>query len=712
VPQPDAEPTPPSGARRDAAPVAMSSSAVDLAETLVELTRTSVDETDSATIARDLIERVVQVLGADAGSVVHVEGDKLRTLASHEVDAGLERLQAGRPAGEWGFHRRFVAGEPAYLDAIDEGSVSTATFAAARAAGYRAYAAFPIRDGSRLDGALIAAFERPLPELLIDERTLQAIGRVIDISFANQRLRRVAIASEERYRTLFERSPDALIVQTLDDVVIDANPAAIELYGEGVVGSNASHLAVIDPDVIAALHEEIATKGATRWVGIGRRLDGQTFPVEVEATRLQVDGVDRILDLVRDTTERDRLQGELLQAQKMEAIGLLVAGVAHELNNPLASILAFSQLIRTDRSLPPELRGQADMLIQEARRTHRIVKGLLDFARQRPPERLPTSLREIVDEVLSLQSYTFSPTRIEAIVEIPDDMPAIPLDRAQIEQVLVNLTLNAAQAILSQSERGTIRIAASAHEAPDGTEIVRLSITDDGPGIPEDLRSRLFVPFFTTKSPGQGTGLGLSVSFGIVAGHGGMLRHEVTPGQTGTTFVIELPVRPPPTGTPSAPASGAATGRPTSGSSPTARVSAAAAPGPGSSPESAPAASGPRILVLDDEPSIRDFLGRILRRSGYVPVAAVDGAAALEIVRSDPPHAILCDHRMAGMSGIAFHEAVVEIDPALARRFAFMSGDVLNPELHNFAATRGIVLLAKPFDIESVARTVSQIVAA
>jgi CheY-like chemotaxis protein len=119
----------------------------------------------------------------------------------------------------------------------------------------------------------------------------------------------------------------------------------------------------------------------------------------------------------------------------------------------------------------------------------------------------------------------------------------------------------------------------------------------------------------------------------------------------------------------------------------------------------------PRVLVLDDEASIRDFLARILRRNGYEPVAATDGASALEIVRTNPPRAILCDHRMAGMSGIAFHEAVSEIDPSLARRFAFMSGDVLNPELHDFAVARGIVLLAKPFDIETVARTVARIIA-
>ena len=679
-------------------------------ETLVELTRMQVDAGDPAAIVDDLLKRIIFVLGATAGSVVQVDGSHLRTLASRDMDPAIERIQVERPASEWGSLKRFASGTPAFVASITEDSVSAAAFRAASAAGYRAYAAFPVRDGTRLVAVLFALFHQPAAELPIDQRTLQGISRVVDISFANQRLRNTAIASEERYRTLFERSPDALVVQDLDGTVIDANPTARKLFGDAVTGSHVLQLTTMDEGELAGLRRTVSTDGAATWVGVGRRLDGRTFPAEIEAARIQIEGVERVLNRVHDTTERDRLGQELLQAQKMEAIGLLVAGVAHELNNPLASILAFSQLIRTDQSLPLELHHQADLLIQEARRTHRIVKGLLDFARQRPPERLPTSLREIVDEVLGLQSYTFAPGRLEAIVDIPDDIPAIPIDRAQMQQVLVNLTLNAAQAIRSRSERGTIRIVAATATTDEGEEVVRLSITDDGPGIPAELRSRLFVPFFTTKAPGEGTGLGLSVSFGIVVGHGGMLRHESGPGGIGTTFIVELPVR-------------QANGPPTAVQSVAALAAAATAPDPDPSPDSVPdqaapaeagspsTASGQRILVLDDESSIRDFLARILRRRGYEPVSAVDGASALEIVRADPPEAILCDNRMAGMSGIAFHEAVEAIDPGLARRFAFMSGDVLNPELHDFAVARGLVLLAKPFDMESVARTVDQLVA-
>ncbi|HEX7222735.1 MAG TPA: PAS domain S-box protein [Candidatus Limnocylindrales bacterium] len=680
-------------------------------QTLVELMRLPDEATDEAAIAQYLLERIVSVLGAAAGSVAQVDRGRLRPLASHNMPPALRELQETRPPSDWGFHRRFSQGWTAYVQSIEAGAVSPEILEAAGAAGFEAYAAFPIRDGDALHGVLIAGFTQPAHDLPLDERTIEAIGRVVDISFANERLRRVAMASEERYRTVFERSPDALVVQSLDDVVVDANPAAMDLYGSDVIGRHVTELADIDHADLAASQQAVLEHGGSTWTGTGRRLDGSTFPEEIESAPIRIAGEDRILTLVRDTTERQRLQQELLQAQKMEAIGLLVAGVAHELNNPLASIVAFSQLIRTDPNLPEDLRHHADLLIQESNRTRRIVQNLLDFARQRPPERLPTSLRELIDGVLALQSYTFGPSRIEPILDFPDDIPPLQLDRAQIQQVLVNLTLNAAQAIRTRAERGTIRIVAR-HEARDGGQLVRLSITDDGPGIPEALRSRLFVPFFTTKSPGEGTGLGLSVSFGIVAGHGGTLRYEPGPGGIGASFIVELPV--------DAEDAGGAGARdaPTTaellraGAPPPPPAPTPAAPTPTTSSTPLAADQPARVLVLDDEASIRDFLARCLRRAGYEPIVAGEGAVALEIVREDRPDAILCDHRMAGLSGTAFHDAVAEIDPNLARRFAFMSGDVLNPELRDFAVARGIVLLAKPFDIDTVGRTVEQILLA
>jgi two-component system NtrC family sensor kinase len=393
----------------------------------------------------------------------------------------------------------------------------------------------------------------------------------------------------------------------------------------------------------------------------------------------------------------DRLQQELVQAQKMEAIGQLVSGVAHELNNPLAAIVAFSQLIRRDPRLPDDLRHDADLLVQEADRTRRIVQNLLDFARQRPPERHPTPLRALVASILDLQAYLISSSRVTVEVDVAADVPPVPLDRAQMQQVLLNLTLNAIQAIRSRGGGGRVTIRARRDTGVDGGEpTVRIDVADDGPGVRAEHVDQLFVPFFTTKEPGEGTGLGLPVSFGIVAAHGGRLRFEPT-GGGGATFVIELPL--------ALPAESVPTGAPVadSASLPETELDGGRRSGPSAASPDSPR---PRVLVVDDEPAIRAFLAKALARAGYDAVLAEDGPDAVALVRERPFDAALCDHRMAGMTGTEVYDALVALRPELATRFVFMSGDVLNPSLREFADSHGVALLAKPFDVESVGRTV------
>jgi CheY-like chemotaxis protein len=384
----------------------------------------------------------------------------------------------------------------------------------------------------------------------------------------------------------------------------------------------------------------------------------------------------------------ERLRQELAQAQRMEAIGQLVPGITHELSNPLAAIMAFSQLIFRDPRLPADLRHDAELLIEEAARTRRIVQNLLDFARRRSPERHPTSLGPLIDSVLDLQSYAIGAHGIQIEVAIDPDVPPVELDRAQIQQVLLNLTLNAIQA-LSATRGGRLRIHARV-ERRGMDSFVALSVVDDGPGLPEELRDRIFVPFFTTKSPDEATGLGLPVSADIVAAHGGRLRLEPDAAGQGAAFVIELPI---PTALASQPS---ASGAP--------RGAAGTLPPSGDSVDGR--GKRARILVVDDEPSIRRFLFKALENAGFEPVLAATGQDAIDVVRDGPVDGILSDHRMAGMSGTDVYDAVVAIRPELRDRFVFMSGDILNPALRDFADTHGVVLLAKPFDLASVGRTV------
>ena len=241
----------------------------------------------------------------------------------------------------------------------------------------------------------------------------------------------------------------------------------------------------------------------------------------------------------------ERLQTELLHAQKMEALGQLISGVAHELNNPLAAIIAFSQLIRSDERLPADLVHDADLLVQEAERTRRIVQNLLEFARQRTPDRRPTQLHQLVERTIELNTYALRAGRIDVDMQLPGDLPLVLVDADQIQQVLLNLTLNAIQAIRASKPSGTITVSArvAPHAGPDGESRVRLTVEDDGPGIKESVRGRIFEPFFTTKEDGERTGLGLSVSHEIMAAHDGNLWFE--PGaDRGAAFLVDLPVAP------------------------------------------------------------------------------------------------------------------------------------------------------------------------
>jgi len=729
-------------------------SAAATLEALIGLTRLPVDAGDEPTLARSLVDRLRTALGARSGFFIRLDGETSRAVtADTGVDPGVRAAFDALPVAESTTVRRFRGGGSAFVEMLSGSSVDQDIVDAAGRAGYVAWAAFPIRDDGRLTSYVVLYFDEPPDWMSVDSRTLDAIGAIVSISIANFRLREGLVVSEERYRTLFEESPEAYLV--LDDAgrVVAANTAASRLYRlpDGTIAGH--HLADLHemssdrtdvptggpetdgpgPDGLATdgpgtdgppghsaedrateVDRLLAPGGRATMRGTGLRADGSRFPDEVFLSRVAIGHDRRVLARVHDLTEQERLQQELVQAQKMEAIGMLVSGVAHELNNPLAAIIGYSTLLRRDERLPEEMRHDAVMLLQEADRTRRIVQNLLDFARQRSPERHSTAVRALVASTLQLQSYSIRAGRIDMNVAIPSGLPAVDVDRAQMQQVLLNLTQNAIQAIRDDGQPGSIDVTAESGAGRDGRAVVRLRITDSGPGVPEHLRSQLFLPFFTTKAPGEGTGLGLSVSFGIVTAHGGRLWFEPGPNDRGASFVLELPVEGAPIADPPMPTPIAIVPPQTDGA--TERLAEPeSVRRAASDATAATAADGmddrPRVLVLDDEPSILAFLGKALAIAGYRAIITSSGSQAVAAVREAPFDAVLCDHRMSGMSGTEAYEAVTAVRPELRHRFVFMSGDVLNPQLVDFATQRGIRLLPKPFDLDTVGRTLRDVLA-
>ena len=348
------------------------------------------------------------------------------------------------------------------------------------------------------------------------------------------------------------------------------------------------------------------------------------------------------------------LPAETIRAQKLEAIARLAPGITHELNNPLAAIVGFAELLRTDPRLPDDMRRQAELLATETATTRVIAQTLLDFLRERPAERHATALPALIDAVLLLHGYRLASGQVDVIVDVAAGVPDLAIDRAGLQLVLVNLVQEAVDALLARGGPGRLEIRASREGAS-----VRITLAHDAqPGAPTAERERAW-----------------QVSSAIVADHDGSL------GRTGDGATIRLPIAPALTAPHEAPAGATAT----------------------------PRDAAIRVLILDDERSIGMLLEKWLRTSGYAPTVAYSGAEAIRLVRETPFDAVLCDHRMVGMAGTEVFDAIVTLRPELERRFVFMSGDVLNPELQGFVARRHVGLLAKPFDLDTVRRTLEAV---
>ncbi len=668
-------------------------------DVLDELTRVG----QAVRTADELAERSAILVGEALGAVgtayglLNSDGSGYATSSFIGVRQPLAAWLTSASPAERSAFRRWRAGEGSILERFERGHVTDETLEIARQAGVTAYAAIPIRVDDELAGGIVAYFDRPQGELQVDHQALDSVARIVGISLANFRHREQLEGSEARYRTLFDVSPDAYLLCDLEGGILDSNAAADRLYGGPLAGMAIDAFLDIDPTETERRREAVDRGEHRRYTGTARRKDGTYFPRESEASLVRIGEEPRYLVTVRDLTERQRLQTELVQAQKMETVGILVSGVAHELNNPIASIVGLSSLIGRDPSLSDDLRESARLLVDEAHRAGQIVRTFLDFVRSRPPERHLTAIKPLLESVRELQSYAHR-GHVEWVLDIEPGLPQVAIDRSQIQQVLLNLTTNAIQAMLSDRPSGTLEIAARRGPGNDGHRTIRISVTDDGPGVAASDRTKLFVPFFTTKSPGEGTGLGLPVSFDIVRRHEGRLRYEPAPGGRGSRFIVELPVELP-----------ASVGQ----DAPSVRTANRRADGANvvdRSPSGDPEGRRPRALILDDEEAIRTFLRKALKAAGFDPVVAVDGETAVAEIRAGPIDVALVDHRMPGMTGVETYEAAVAIRPELAGRWIFMSGDVLNPELHAFAEANDIRLLAKPFDLSAVTGAVAAVV--
>jgi len=374
------------------------------------------------------------------------------------------------------------------------------------------------------------------------------------------------------------------------------------------------------------------------------------------------------------------LQPQTLQTEKMAALGQLVSGIAHELNNPLTAIMGYAQLL-LGRGLRPVQHSEARKIFREVGRARRIVKNLLFFAREAKPERTQASLNEIVERTLALRSYELKVENIVVKRNLDSHLPLTLADPYQLQQVVLNLLVNAEQAILSSRGHGCIWIRTRRYPG----HRIRLEVSDNGPGVPSEISSRIFDPFFTTKPPGVGTGLGLSIIYGIVREHEGDVSWENRP-RGGTRFIVDLPV--------------------------VEAVLSGAGPKTSASIQPSRAGSGRRILVVEDEPIVAQLIADTLAEHTYTVDIVLNGREGLSRLAQRPYDLVICDLRMPGLDGPSLFDSLVKAGSPMKDRILFITGDTLARRSMDFLEKHRLSFLAKPFLVEELLLAVSKGLAA
>ncbi|MHB8143125.1 MAG: GAF domain-containing protein [Thermoleophilia bacterium] len=614
----------------------------------------------------EFISETRKLVGFDRLSIaIDVGGGMLRRLA-----------QNGKGPQEWKEELTFPAagslpgmvirsGEPYFSGDITAGSVSLGQEQLA-AEGLRSQLLMPLVAKGQVIGSLNLSSMKKDAYREADLEELKPVASYVALAIANQQLFEDVSRAKTEWEATFDSVTEGIVIVGKNHNIKRLNAAAAAMFGATIndllgrscheVIHNSSHEPGDCPMSRASLED--GPVQAEQETPDGRVLE-LTVDTMFDAEGRSVGAV----HFLRDITEAKRMRQQLLQSEKMVAVGRLVSGVAHEINNPLTGVIGYSQLLLS-QDIDENVKRDAEAIRREAERATRIVRHLLSFARKHKAERSPVDVNAVVKDSLELKGYDLRVNNIQVETSLGEDLPQTMADPHQLQQVFLNLITNAEQAMLETSGSGSLKVSTGKTQGN-----IRVVFADDGPGIPEELHDRIFEPFFTTKDVGKGTGLGLSVCYGVVEEHDGRIWVESGAGP-GAAIVVELPV-----------------------------VTAAVTGAPEREPQQPEHLTG-KVLLVDDENSIREVLAETLRRNGHEVETAKDGKAALTMLKQRAFDCIVSDVKMPGMDGPSLFKAVREMDPAMTDRFIFISGDSINPSTQGYLTDLGKPYLSKPFNLE------------
>src|SRR6266581_4795075 len=583
----------------------------------------------------------------------------LRGRTIHSDDAGLLVRSTGRE------HLELIRNSGTEPTEIVQG------FQAAAAA------AVPLRSHGTVIGTLLITDPREGMFVPEDIRLLSTLATHAAVVIANARFFEMVRRAKDQWETAFDALSEGIAVVDDEGCVRRANRALASLLGMPLQNVIGTPLAGALLGKSNALHELLAaTRRGERPAPLVARSEPLRRALRVNVARIPGAATEHsIVVMVEDVTEQQALETQLVQSEKLAAVGQLVSGVAHELNNPLTSIAGLSEFLLEQKELGKKDRGHLQVIQEQAERAGRIVRNLLTFARKGAAERVPVDLNDVIRRTLSLTAYDLKLKDITVERELSGALPEVFGDRHGLQQVVLNLVTNAAHAVAENPRERPREITVSTWF--DGQ--VHLRVADTGPGIPDEVVQSVFTPFFTTKEPGKGTGLGLSITYSIVESHGGQIVLEPRGPRGGAAFRVDLPPAP------------ADAARPT-------LTPAHGTPLPTASPQ-----VKRTILLVDADPAVQRTIKALFARDGHDVEVAGDPQHGLDLAQRGGFDLVITDARaMApGKRGTLLAEELVSRMPALRDRIIVATGDV-RPATEETLARLGVRYVRKPFNLRDL----------
>ncbi len=643
---------------------------------LLEITDTITSRLGVGEVMHSIVDRVGDLVGTPNCSILLAEsrtpGCFVAASKGHPEADMLELDLAKYPE----IRHAMETHRPLIIDDVDTHPLMGPVQEHLRARGIRSLLVMPLLVGRELIGLLFLKSTRPRafdPEVI---RFCKVVSGVSANVLKNALLYRDVKETRDKLRRVLDASPDMIVTTDLDGNVAEFNPGAERLTGRSAADARGRPLTEV---LGTAPGLEVRAEDQTPLELTLSPRGGSGIQVSLVSARVTEAGgmISGRVWIGRDVTKLRQVERSLAQAERLSTLGEVVAGVAHELNNPLSGVVGYAELLRSHASDPEQIRD-LQRIVESALRCQKIVFNLLSFARKHAPEKRYQSLNDCVEKVLDLKSYHLRSSQIEIVLELDPLLPMTSFDFHQIDQVILNVLNNAEQSIRSVRRSG--RIVVRTGTEADG---IWLEIEDDGPGISEEIRDRVFDPFFTTKDYGQGTGLGLSVSYGILQEHGGGIELRPPRSGRGACFHIRLPIIEGPAQQPEMPS----------------RAQSRA---------SHSALAGRQILVAEDEPLVLELLARLLTEAGASVTMAQDGDQAWQLMLDNEFDLVVTDLCMPNVCGQELYERVAAERPELMRRFVFATGDLVRRETLAFLDGLPNRILTKPLEVETVRRVLAQ----